>query len=182
MAAMAAPELRTATLDDWDGFRAVYESISAEGRWIGGELPIDWDARRPTWEASLTDPQSLIVLAWVDGVPVGWISGGQAPHGRVELGMGILDGYRSQGIGTMLLATVIGWAKQRGAHKVTLELWPHNDRALGLYEKFGFVVEGRFRRHWRRNDGSIWDSVAMGLVLDEDAPGSPFDADGAEAG
>lgn len=175
-----APELRPAALDDWHAFTAVYESIAGEGRWIGGELPVDWEARRPMWEASIADPRCLVVLAYVDGKPVGWISAEHQAHGRAELGMGIVDGHRSQGIGTMLLATVVGWAKQRGAHKVTLEHWPHNDRAHRLYEKFGFVVEGRHRRHWRRNDGSLWDSVMMGLVLDEEAPSSPFD-DGAAA-
>ena len=177
-----AADLRPVALEDWDAFRTVYESIAAEGRWIGGELPIDWEARRPMWEASITDPRALVVLASVDGTPVGWISAEQQFHGRVELGMGIVDGYRSQGIGTMLLATVVGWAKQRGAHKITLERWPHNERAHGLYEKFGFVVEGRYRRHWRRNDGSLWDSVMMALVLDEEAPGSPFESESVTPG
>jgi RimJ/RimL family protein N-acetyltransferase len=168
------PELRPATVDDWDGFRANYESIAAEGRWIGGELPIDWEARRPQWEASITDPRWLVVLAVSpDGAVVGHIAAEHEGIGRVSFGMGIVDGHRSAGLGTQLLAVVVGWAKQRGAHKVTLEVWSHNARAIGLYAKFGFVVEGRHRRHWRRNDGSLWDSVTMGLVLDEDAPGGP---------
>lgn len=170
------PALRVATVDDWDAFRAVYEAIAAEGRWIGGELPIDWEARWPRFQTSITDPRWLVVLASVDDRPVGWISAEHQAIGRVELGMGIIDGYRSRGIGTMLLATVVGWAKQQGAHKVTLELWPHNDRARGLYEKFGFVLEGSYRRHWRRNDGSLWDALSMGLVLDEDSPGGPVTA------
>lgn len=172
---MTAPEpaLRVATVDDWDAFRAVYGSIAAEGVWIGGELPIDWEARWPRFESSITDPRWLVVLAFVDDRAVGWISAEHQAHGRAELGMGIIDGYRSMGIGTKLLATVVGWAKQRGAHKVTLELWPHNVRARGLYEKFGFVLEGQYRRHWRRSDGSLWDALSMGLVLDDSSPGGP---------
>lgn len=170
-----ALHLRPAELGDWDGFIACYESIAAEGRWIGGELPIDWEGRRPQWTSSLTDPRWLVLLAVApaDGAVVGWISAEHEGNGRVSFGMGIVDGHRSAGLGTQLLAVVVGWAKQRGAHKVTLELWPSNARAQGLYEKFGFVVEGRYRRHWRRNDGSIWDAVSMGLVLDETAPGGP---------
>lgn len=169
-----AASVRAATLEDWDGFKSVYESIAAEGRWIGGELPIDWDARRPMWEKSIRDPRWLVVLAVDDDLPVGWISCEHEAHGRVGLGMGLIEGYRAMGLGTMLMATAVGWAKQRGAHKIVLEVWSHNDRARGLYEKFGFTVEGHHRRHWRRNDGSLWDSVAMGLVLDEESPGSPF--------
>jgi RimJ/RimL family protein N-acetyltransferase len=173
MAPMAT--LRTATADDFGAFRAVYESIAAEGRWIGGELPVDWEARRSFFTSSVADPRTLVVLAEADGTgePVGWISAEHGAHGRVDIGMGIVEGHRSVGLGTQLLATAIGWAKQRGSHKVCLEVWPHNVRARGLYEKFGFAVEGHHRRHWRRNDGSLWDSVSMGLVLDEDGPGMP---------
>jgi len=68
---------------------------------------------------------------------------------------------------------VIDWARGQGAHKIVLEVWPHNARAIGLYEKLGFVIEARYRRHWRRRDGSLWDALAMGLVLDEASPGGP---------
>jgi RimJ/RimL family protein N-acetyltransferase len=44
-------------------------------------------------------------------------------------------------------------------------VWPHNDRAIALYEKLGFVEEGRLRRHYRRRNGELWDAVVMGLVL-----------------
>lgn len=158
---------------DWDAITGIYESIAAEGQWIGGELPIDWERRRPLWEATWSDPRWLVLLAVVDGTPVGWVSAEHQPHGRVELGMGIVEGHRSMGIGTLLLAAVVGWARHRGAHKVTLEVWPHNERARGLYTKFGFVVEGHHLRHWRRNDGSLWDALSMGLVLDDAAPGGP---------
>jgi putative acetyltransferase len=57
---------------------------------------------------------------------------------------------------------------------VTLELWPHNRAARRLYERAGFVEEGRRRRHYRRRSGELWDSVVMGLVLDETSPGSRF--------
>ena len=164
--------IRLATLEDFPAFQSVYGSIAAEGRWIGAELPIDWEARKPIFESTVADPRLLILLGESEaGEPIAWASAEHGAHGRVELGMGIVDGYRSQGLGTQLMAALVGWAKQRGAHKVCLELWPHNERARGLYEKFGFVVEGNYRRHWRRRDGSLWDAVSMGLVLDEEAPG-----------
>jgi RimJ/RimL family protein N-acetyltransferase len=87
--------------------------------------------------------------------------------------MALSDGYRGAGLGRRLLTCGIDWAREQGAHKVVLEAWPHNDGALALYEKLGFELEGRHRRHWRRRDGSLWDCISMGLVLDETAPGSP---------
>jgi putative acetyltransferase len=53
-------------------------------------------------------------------------------------------------------------------------VWPHNHPARQLYERFGFVEEGRLRRHYRRQNGELWDAIVMGLVLDDSSPGSRF--------
>ena len=57
--------------------------------------------------------------------------------------------------------------------KVSLAAWPTNHPAIGLYARYGFRVEGTRRRHYRRRSGALWDSVVMGLVLDEEAEGGP---------
>jgi RimJ/RimL family protein N-acetyltransferase len=170
---MGAATVRRLAVDDWDGWRAVFEAVAAEGRWIGGELPVDWDARRSGFEAMCDGDRAVGFVAEVEGRVVGQLGGEMTPVGRAQLGMAILDGYRSMGIGSGLLEAFIEWARERGAHKVELSLWPWNERARRLYEKFGFEVEGIRRRHWRRNDGSLWDDVSMALVLDEDSPGAP---------
>ena len=36
------------------------------------------------------------------------------------------------------------------------------------------TVEGRFRRHFRRANGELWDVVTMCLVLDTQSPGSSY--------
>lgn len=77
------------------------------------------------------------------------------------------------GAGSALMERCIAWAKEHDAHKIKLEVWPHNAAAIALYEKFGFVHEGRCRRHWRRANGELWDMLVMGLILDSDSPGSP---------
>mgnify|MGYP000948480023 FL=1 len=46
------------------------------------------------------------------------------------------------------------------------------DTALRLYEGMGFVQEGYLRRHYPRKTGELWDAVVMGLVLNEETPGS----------
>lgn len=169
-------EVRAARPDDFEAFVEVYESIAAEGVWIGGELPIDWDRRRPLWERIGTDERLAVMVAVVDGTAVGWLSCEHSPVGRVELGMGVVAAWRGQGIGSALMTEAVAWSRQRGAHKIVLSLWPHNRAARALYEKFGFEVEGRRRRHWRRNNGELWDDLVMGKVLDEAAAGSPYGA------
>ena len=89
------------------------------------------------------------------------------------LGMGVVATHRGRGIGAALMDRTLADAKAKGFTRIELTVRADNERAKRRYEKFGFVVEGRYRRHWRRNDGSIWDALSMGLVLDEEAPGMP---------
>jgi RimJ/RimL family protein N-acetyltransferase len=57
-------------------------------------------------------------------------------------------------------------ARTAGAHKIALQVWPHNAAALALYERFGFRREGYLTGHYRRRSGELWDAVVMGLRLD----------------
>ena len=111
-------------------------------------------------------------VADADGILVGnlWID--LRPYNVADLGMLVDREWRQQGVGTALMDAGLSWARSAGAHKVALQLWPHNRAALALYRKFGFVQEGLLRRHYPRRNGELWDAVVMGLVLDEDRPGS----------
>lgn len=161
---------------DADSYLAVFEAVAAEGKWIGTEAPIP-PARLSRLRAAAgasTDEQFTAVAVRGDGAVVGFART-DLEHGRAHLGMAILDGYRGLGLGRRLLDLCIEWARATGLHKVELDVWPHNRAARRLYESAGFVVEGRRRRHWRRSNGELWDSIDMGLVLDETSPGSPYE-------
>jgi len=145
----------------------VLESVAAEGRWIASELPWDRAARAASIRAALQDPATFGgFVADLDGRVVGSIGLHLAPYGVVEFGMAILDGHRGRGIGTRLLRAGVEWAREIGAHKVGMQVWPHNEPAIALYEKEGFAIEGRLRAHYRRNNGELWDALVMGLVLE----------------
>jgi RimJ/RimL family protein N-acetyltransferase len=153
--------------DDIEPILDVLEVVGAEGRWLGLEVPFDRAERAERMRTSLGHPETFAgFVADADGRIVGSIGLDLAPYGVVDLGMALLDGYRSQGIGTRLVERGIEWAIGAGAHKLSLQVWPHNERALGLYQKVGFVEEGQLRRHYRRRNGQLWDAVVMGLVLE----------------
>lgn len=48
-----------------------------------------------------------------------------------------------RGVGTGLLAEAKRWAAAHGVHRLELTVMAHNHRAIGLYERMGFSVEGR---------------------------------------
>ena len=87
-------------------------------------------------------------------------------YGVADLGMLVTPDWRGRGVGSALLTAGIDWARAAGAHKISLQHWPHNDTARALYERFGFEQEGYLRRHYRRKNGELWDAAVMGLLLD----------------
>ncbi|PEA53320.1 GNAT family N-acetyltransferase [Bacillus pseudomycoides] len=81
-------------------------------------------------------------------------------------GMGILEDYSNQGVGTKLLSQLIGWAKtQEGLDKICLGVFSTNERAIKVYEKIGFKEEGREKRQIKFADGRYADNVLMALYL-----------------
>lgn len=82
------------------------------------------------------------------------------------LGMGIVDGYRGQGIGEALMRATLAAAKARGLTRVELSVREHNLRAKKLYEKFGFVEEG-VKRRGVRVDGVYEDLICMARLFEE---------------
>jgi ribosomal protein S18 acetylase RimI-like enzyme len=73
--------------------------------------------------------------------------------------------WRGRGVGSALVAAAIGWARERGLHKLSLSVFAHNTAAVALYHKFGFVDEGRRVKHFRRANGELWDALEMGVLL-----------------
>ena len=164
-----AASIRPARSEDLDDLVQHIWDVAAEARWIGTEVPFDRDTRRIGLDARSTGASSTVLVADTSaaGGPgvVGHISIDIAPYGVADIGMLIIVGWRGLGLGMRMLDAAIGWASAAGAHKMALEVWPHNSSALELYRRAGFVEEGRKRRHYRRQNGEIWDAVLMGRSL-----------------
>lgn len=170
--------IRPACEEDLLAMVDLLAAVAEEGRWIGTEAPVDREARLARFSAALTDDRSALFVAVAaagGGEVVGQVGVELRPYDVAELGMLVAPGWRGRGVGTALLDAAIGWAREAGAHKVALQVWPHNRAARALYEKFGFVEEGVLRRHYRRRNGELWDAVVMGLVLDRASPGPRLD-------
>ncbi len=165
--------IRPSREDDFEAWFALFEAVASEGRWIGAEAPMDREWASGSFRRALDDEHAVTLLAEADGQLVG-IVGISVARGVAELGMLVRDGYRGRGIGAALLSACVDWCRTHRAHKIALQVWPHNTAAIALYERHGFVHEGRLVRHWRRRNGELWDAVCMGLVLDTTSPGSPW--------
>jgi RimJ/RimL family protein N-acetyltransferase len=161
-----AVTVRPAAADDVDALVAMLVEVAGEGRWIGTEAPVDVERRRRRMAADVDAEDAVVLVAEAGGEPVGQLGLHLAPYGVADLGMLVAAGWRGRGVGTALLAEAVRRARQAGAHKIALQVWPHNTAAIALYERFGFQREGYLGRHYRRRSGELWDAVVMGLPLD----------------
>ena len=162
----AGVTVREATPADVDTLVGMLVEVAGEGRWIGTEAPVDVDRRRRRFLEDVEAEDAVVLVAEADGKPVGQLVLQLARYGVADLGMLVAAGWRGRGVGTALLAEAVRRAREAGAHKIALQVWPHNAAAIALYERFGFQREGYLRRHYRRRSGELWDAVVMGLPLD----------------
>lgn len=105
------------------------------------------------------------IVAEIAGVLIGsgGLTGKTNPRNShiADLGMGVADDVAGQGIGTQILLALLDTAdKWRGWRRLQLEVFVDNERAVALYKKHGFEIEGRQVKSSLR-DGVFVDTYAM---------------------
>ena len=118
-------------------------------------------------------PKSLMLGAFADGRLVGMGSilppaGVDRARHRANLGVLVLKSHWGMGVGTALLRVLIERAKTTALEQLELEVVSTNDRAIRLYERFGFAEFARHPRKLKYRDGSYADMVLMMLELRRD--------------
>ena len=84
---------------------------------------------------------------------------------RGEFAVSVLKCEWGQGIGSMLLEAIIDFAKNIAhAEIISLEVRSDNERAIKLYEKYGFEKIGCFKGFFKI-DGEYVDFELMNLYL-----------------
>jgi RimJ/RimL family protein N-acetyltransferase len=154
-------EIRAAREGDRLPLAQLFAAVAEERDGIATEPPFDIEAgaARMTLEGTLA--------AVADGEIIGSLHVQASRFGFGEIGMLVARDWRGRGVGSALVAAAIEWARERGLHKLSLSVFPHNAAAIALYRKVGFVEEGRRVKHFRRASGELWDAIEMGLLLDD---------------
>ena len=113
-------------------------------------------------------PDAAVFVAEEDGAIVGRLSIARDPHQAsrhvADLGLMVADGHRRRGIGRAALEQAVAWAQASGVLKLELHVFPWNEPAIHLYERFGFEREGLRKGHYRRA-GEYVDAILMALRL-----------------
>lgn len=108
---------------------------------------------------------ALFLVAEVDGKIIGSATLDRSNLSKINhtatFGITILKDYSGQGLGSLLTKKVIEWAELTKLEKNDLEVFEDNKPAISLYEKFGFLEEGRKRKAIKIN-GTYKDIILMG--------------------
>lgn len=118
----------------------------------------------------LDDPTGIMIVPYIDEKPIGMLNfqtGKKKRNAhRGELGMSLLPQWRGNGIGVHMLKTLIDWAKIRsGIEKIELRVHARNASAIALYQKLGFVIEGKEVKGVKFSEGCYDDVFQMALFV-----------------
>jgi putative acetyltransferase len=126
-------------------------------------LPYQTPEQTRKWLESQA-PNSLNIVAEHNGEIIGSAGLHRYPGRRshaATLGMGVHDDYQGKGIGTALLRELIDAADNwLGLRRIELTVYTDNDRAIRLYQRFGFETEGT-HRGYALKAGVYADALAM---------------------
>ncbi len=81
-----------------------------------------------------------------------------------EMSIAVLRDYWGMGIGSVLMEEMLIWAESVGIERIELSVLAGNERAIKLYEKYGFVVEGLKRKAVKFENG-YGDLIMMAKFL-----------------
>ncbi|GLV60418.1 acetyltransferase [Dictyobacter sp. S3.2.2.5] len=165
--------LRPARPEDAGELLAFVEQIAGESENVTfgpGEFGMTEEEERTYLRQVAETPTSLYLVAEIAGEIAGTLtfSSGKRPRVRHvgEFGISIVRTYWNLGIGGRMLTYLIDWARQSGIiRKLNLRVRVDNQSAIHLYEKMGFVHEGRISREFYIRDQFI-DAYHMGLEID----------------
>lgn len=113
-------------------------------------------------------PNSVVLLAELGDQLVGYLelTGGSFRRSRATayVVIGVRAHAAGRGIGAGLLRQAKDWAAAHGLHRLELTVMAHNTRAIRLYERMGFTVEGR-RSECLLIEDQFADELTMAVIL-----------------
>lgn len=133
-----------------------------------GERGMSIKKARSLIEAIGKQENSVLFAAKDDGKLIGHVMciGGSAKRNRhsAKVVTGVLARYQGMGWASHLFKKIDGWAIDHQIHRLELTVMVHNERAIKLYKKIGFEVEGT-KKHSLLVNGKWVDEYLMAKIF-----------------
>jgi len=164
--------IREAAVEDARAVLDYVEGISGESDFLSfgpGEFELTEAEEEGFLRKCRDSDNQLYILGLIDDTVVSTLnfSAGRRPRVRHsgEFGMSVRKKYWGLGIGSLMLDTLVDWARENEiVKKINLRVRTDNQRAIHLYKRKGFVREGTTRKEILL-DGKYYDHHWMGLEL-----------------
>lgn len=148
-------------------------AVGAESDFLtfgAGEFKTSVEDQKKFIISSRDADNQVILIGWVLNEIVGCVVFRAGKWQKVkhtgEFGISVSKKSWGLGIGTLMMEALLDWAKgTRVIRKINLRVRSDNNRAIAVYEKLGFKVEGTFTREVCIDD-TFFDNVLFGLQLD----------------
>ena len=136
---------------------------------VKDEYPLDIEEQKQNIPKMQKAAHCTMIVAFdsEEIVGIGTIHSGDKVKSRhcAELGIVVKKDYQGMGIGTHLMKQLIEFCKTNGiTTKIQLDTRCDNVKAVELYEKLGFAIEGRLK-NTTLIDGEYYDLYVMGMML-----------------
>ena len=147
----------------------VYKKSTKETRFLSrGEMdkfPTVEDFKECAQEY-LDNEKACEVVAVYQNIIVGtghidWYGGKLRAKHTCEVDLSVLKDYWGLGIGGKIMQTLIDTAKDLGHEQIELWVVADNEKAIKMYESFGFVATGKRPHAWKYEDGTYADMIFM---------------------
>ncbi|MCD8510991.1 MAG: GNAT family N-acetyltransferase [Bacillus sp. (in: Bacteria)] len=134
-----------------------------------GERKISLEQQQTMIERTIAQETSNIWVAETsDGMLAGFLAlfGNNLLRNRhsAYIVIGILQDHQGQGLGKNLFQTMEEWARSKAIHRLELTVMKHNHRALQLYLKMGFEIEG-VKRDSLKVNGEYVDEYYLSKLI-----------------
>jgi putative acetyltransferase len=142
--------IRRAEPGDFAELARTFEDESA----YGGTLQLPFPSAA-LWKAKLAEPKDgeFLLLALVDGEVAGnagLFAAGRSPRRShaMHFGVAVRPEFQGKGVGSALMVALLDTADNwLNVFRIELEVFTDNERAIALYRKHGFEVEGTHRAY-----------------------------------
>ena len=166
-------EIRSALPEDAEKLKAQREATAAETHFMARypeDGDFDLDKMRSGIEGMRDSERDYLVTAFLDDEIVGDLGVTLVrPYmkylHRAYLGMSIRQKCTGMGLGSFMMEIALEQAKKNGFEQMELGVFSDNERAQGLYRKYGFKEYGRTPRAFKLKDGTYRDEIIMVRML-----------------
>lgn len=131
---------RRATIADMPQVLVIEASVQ-QTPWSLGVLEMTLYTDEQFWLVELDHPKDEFPL-------IGFMVASVFPPQADLTNIGVHPAYQGRGLGGQMLNHLWAQLANKGVGELTLEVRVSNDRAIGLYQKLGFVVTGKRKNYY----------------------------------